>query len=374
MTNRIRGYVRDPATGTGQNGVTVTLKNHNGGGTVTSDASNANGLYEMTVANVGYPGETYEEFTVSGETKVRSGQVWGQLGGMIWPDTLPDTLQALGIGVTPGFGTNLAVTASGANMNVAIAAGQAVLKDGVPYVLESAASLTIGAADGSNPRIDRIIMRLTREGQTDQGKIALQVLAGTAAASPSAPSLTQSSSVWDISLAQVLVGTGVAVIAADKVTDERTYAFAWPTVGADDLLYINSSGQLAAMTDGRLQEWAFQIGDGTNAITAASHTSRIEYRVPYAVTVTGWFLWSPTATASIVIDINKGSSPSAAMSSVAGSEKPTLSAAAAYAVASDSSLTTWTDTTWTKGEYVQFEVDSVTNTTRAYLSLLVTRT
>jgi hypothetical protein len=372
MTSRIKGYVRDPATGVGQNNVTVTLKKTIDDSTVTSDASSAAGLYEMTVANVGYPGPVYETFTVSGETKTRSGEVWGQLGGMIWPDTLTDLFTAFGIGVIGG--TGLAVTASGANMNVSISAGTAILKDGVPYVLESAASLTIGTSDPTNPRIDRIVLQLVREGQATQGRIDLEVLAGTPAGSPSAPSLTQSASTWELSLAQVSVLAGVTTIAADKVTDERTYAFSWPTVGADDLLYINSSGILAAMTDGRLQEWAFQFGDGSNVITASSHTSRVEFRVPYACTVTGWFLWSPTATASLVIDVNKASSPSAAMSSVAGSEKPTLSAAAAYAVASDSSLTTWTDTTWTKGEYIQFEVDSVTNTTRAYLSLLVTRT
>lgn len=373
MTSRIRGYVRDPATGTGQNNVTVTLKTVNGDTSVTTDASNASGLFEMSTANVGYPGPVYETFEVSGETKIRSGEVWGQIGGMLWPDTLADVFQAFGIGVMPGFGTNLAVSADGSDMNVDIAAGVAVLKDGIPYVLEAATSLTIGTADATNPRIDRIVLSLTREGQTDQGKIDLEVLAGTPAASPSAPSLTQSSSVWEISLAQIAVGAGVSTIAADKVTDERTYCFAWPTVGADDLLYINSSGYLAAMTDGRKSSWSFQFGDGSNTITASSDTSRVEFLVPYNCTVTGWMIWSPTATASIVIDVNKAATPGSA-SSVAGSEKPTLSAAAAYAEASDTSLSTWTDTTWVKDEFIQMEVDSVTNTKRAYLTLFVTRT
>ena len=372
-TNRIRGYVRDPATGTGQAGVTVTLKDHDGGGSITTDASDANGLYEMTTTAVGYPGETYEEMTVSGETKVRSGRVWGQLGGLVWSDTLADAFQALGIGVMPGIGSDLACSASGADMKIDVAAGVAILKDGVPYVLEAAAEVTIGTADGSNPRIDRIVLQLTREGQTDQGKIDLEVLAGSPAASPSAPSLTQSSSVWEISLAQVLVGTGVSTITSEKVTDERSYCFAWPSVGADDLLYIDDDGKLAAMTDGRLREWPFVIGDGTNVISTTG-ISDIMFRVPYNVDVTGYYLWSPTATASIVIDVNKDSSPGAAMASVAGTEKPTLSAAAAYAVASDTNLTTWTDTSWTKGEYVHLDIDSVTNTKIAYLSLLVKRT
>src|SRR5690606_20157273 len=147
---------------------------------------------------------TYEEFAVSSETNVRSGRVWGQLGGLIWADTLADTFQAFGIGVMPGIGGELAVSASGSDMNVDIATGVAILKDGVPYVLETADDLIISTADGSNPRIDRIVLQLTREGQSDQGKIDLEVKAGTPASSPSPPSLTQSSSVWEISLAQVL--------------------------------------------------------------------------------------------------------------------------------------------------------------------------
>jgi hypothetical protein len=99
------------------------------------------------------------------------------------------------------------------------------LKDGALWVQEGVLARTIGAADGSNPRIDRIVLRLTREGETEQGKIALAVLAGTAAASPVAPTLTQSSALWEVSLAQVLVGTGVTTIASNKVTDERTFAF-----------------------------------------------------------------------------------------------------------------------------------------------------
>src|SRR5690606_24446063 len=103
------------------------------------------------------------------------------------------------------------------------------------------------------------------------------------------------------------------------------------------------------------------------------HHRGFRHRVPRAVRRGGHGMVPvvPTATASIVIDVNKGATPDGSNTSVAGTEKPTLSAAAAYAVASDTSLSTWTDTTWAKGEYIHLDVDSVTNTKRAYLSLLV---
>lgn len=223
MTKRARGYVRDPADGSGVASATVTLKKHADATTVTTDGTDANGLFEMDADTVGYPGPVYEETTVGATTKVRSGNVWGQLGGLVWAGDIPDALQAFGIGVVSDVSDELAVSADGSDMQVDIAAGVAILKDGCPYVLEAATALTISAADGSNPRIDRIILRLTREGQTTQGKISLQVLAGTPAASPAVTALTQSSATWDLSLAQILVGTGVTTIASNKVTDERTF-------------------------------------------------------------------------------------------------------------------------------------------------------
>lgn len=248
MSNRLRGYVRDPETGAGVNPATVTVKKHSDDSTVTSDATDANGLYEIAADTLGYPGEVYETVTVGSTTKIRSGRVWGQLGGLIWASDVPDALTALGIGVS---GTGLAVSADGSDMNVDISAGMAILKDGCPYVLEAADDLTIGAADGSNPRIDRVVLRLTREGQADQGKIALMVLAGTAAASPAAPSLTQSAATWDLSLAQVLVGTGVTTIASNKVTDERTYCMTYPgSITAGDLFYVDANGRLARLAKG----------------------------------------------------------------------------------------------------------------------------
>lgn len=225
MPPRVRGYVRDPVSGGGASGATVDLKKHADGSTVTSDSTDANGLYEMANDTVGYPGPVYEEVTVGATTKRRSGNVSGQVGGFLWLSDIVDVFKSFGSGVLKNVGSELAVSADGADMQVDTAAGAAFIKDGAVYVQEAVKALTIGAADATNPRIDRIVLRMTREGQSEQGKIVHAVLAGTAAASPSAPALTQSSTLWEISLAQVRVDAAVTTIASGKVTDERTYAY-----------------------------------------------------------------------------------------------------------------------------------------------------
>ena len=122
-------------------------------------------------------------------------------------------------GVVHGKLNALAVSAPGTGMTANVATGHAWVYG---YYVKSTAveAQTIEAADGSNPRIDRIILRNT----FDTG-ITIEVLKGIAAAEPAAPDVTTTGgSVYEISLAQVLVGTGVETIAADKVTDERSYA------------------------------------------------------------------------------------------------------------------------------------------------------
>ncbi len=79
---------------------------------------------------------------------------------------------------------------------------------------------SLAAADPDNDRIDRIVLRLDT---TTNFKISAEVLTGTPAGSPAAPALTQTSSIYEISLAQVLVEAGVTSISNAKITDERDF-------------------------------------------------------------------------------------------------------------------------------------------------------
>ena len=85
----------------------------------------------------------------------------------------------------------------------------------------TSASLTLAAADSSNYRIDLVCVTVNDLG-TSSSNAVVQVVTGTPASSPSAPSLPANS----ISLAQVLVPPGSSSISTGNITDERAYVVA----------------------------------------------------------------------------------------------------------------------------------------------------
>lgn len=119
-------------------------------------------------------------------------------------------------GVAPAYLNALACTANGSN-SVRTATGGALV-DGKPYWNTANVDTNIpSAVGGGNTRIDRIVLRADWTAQT----VRITRIAGTDAASPSAPSITQTpGTTYDIKLCQALVNTSGAV----TVTDERTFA------------------------------------------------------------------------------------------------------------------------------------------------------
>lgn len=124
----------------------------------------------------------------------------------------------LATGVIKSLLNELLVYADSTGMQVKVNSGSAWIK-GHYYESDDIEIMAIGAADSANSRIDRVILRLDWTANT----MELAVLQGVAAVSPVAPTLTQNSSRWEISLAQVRVNAGVTTIAAGSVTDERFF-------------------------------------------------------------------------------------------------------------------------------------------------------
>ena len=123
----------------------------------------------------------------------------------------------IGEGVKQDTLNELEVYADSSGMQVKVKTGQALVR-GHYYQSTAEEVLTIATAPVSNPRIDNIVLEL----DPSANHINLVVVAGTPASSPVAPSVTQTDGgIYQIKLAQVLVGTGVTTIAADKVTDTR---------------------------------------------------------------------------------------------------------------------------------------------------------
>lgn len=124
------------------------------------------------------------------------------------------TLNA-GVNGTPS-GTELKVTA-GTGLQVAVAAGQAMVR-GHYYISTASENLTIGTANGSNPRIDSIVLRL----DPTVNSVILAVVAGTPASSPVAPTLTQTDAgVYEYQLATVLIPTSATSVST--ITDTRSF-------------------------------------------------------------------------------------------------------------------------------------------------------
>lgn len=122
--------------------------------------------------------------------------------------------------VIPGFGNDLKVQAnSPVALNVIVKSGRLMLR-GRLYGNTADNTLTLSAADATNPRLDRIVARISFAAQT----ITLAVLAGTPAATPSLPSLTQNATTYEIGLAHVWVAATATTIADTEIHDERIFA------------------------------------------------------------------------------------------------------------------------------------------------------
>ncbi len=127
------------------------------------------------------------------------------------------------------------VASSPAAASIAVRPGSALVQ-GTFYHSDAVETLAIAANASGNPRIDTIVLRKNTGAQT----VRLAVLAGTAAASPVAATLTQNVNIWEIPLAYVAVANGFSTI-----TDADISQVAEPANGADGVyLYgiLNNSG------------------------------------------------------------------------------------------------------------------------------------
>lgn len=116
-------------------------------------------------------------------------------------------------------GTELKPFGDNSGLLVKVPAGQAMVR-GHYYLSNAQETLAIATANATNPRIDTVVLELDPASNT----IILKVVNGTAAASPVAPTLTQTDSgVYQLALADVLVPALAGAIAAGNVTDRRVF-------------------------------------------------------------------------------------------------------------------------------------------------------
>ena len=140
-------------------------------------------------------------------------------------DTFATMLNSLvSNGVVSGADDGLAVSQSSTPaMSVSVATGRAFIGHTSKrryYRNTAAVTLTIEAADGSNPRDDLIVLEMAEA--TGTRAVNLKVVKGTAAGSPSDPSLTTTEATYQFAIARVRVGAGVSTIVNANITDLRS--------------------------------------------------------------------------------------------------------------------------------------------------------
>lgn len=201
-------------------------------------------------------------------------------------------------GILTTVGTAMAVVATtGMVLQAGIGAG---FIQGNYFAFDTTNNVTIAAAHATLPRIDRVIVRndLTND------RIELDVLTGTPDASPVAPSLTQTSATWEISLATVAVAAAATTLVSGNITDARTTIT--PKNGLSGFL---SAGTRITVTGAGTPQSPYVITADAVSVTAGTRT-----------TVTGsGTAGSPYVVNADAVVVNAGTGATVSGSGTAGS-------------------------------------------------------
>lgn len=139
------------------------------------------------------------------------------------PDFAKLMKDSLSDGYVRNVGNELEVIAATPyNMTVEVKPGRGYIQGYSFDVEDTNYSVVVPSSDPDNPRIDRLVARLSVTVTQD---IQLAVLTGTPGASPEPPALTRNSETYEISLAQLYVGAGATSVSSSDITDERNNTF-----------------------------------------------------------------------------------------------------------------------------------------------------
>lgn len=112
--------------------------------------------------------------------------------------------------VTPSTGTTLSVSAGRAWVHPTRFTGYSIIQ-------QSAESVPLPMSDTDLPRIDRLVLRFDATAR----KTTLAILQGTPASSPTPPTISRTSLVYDLCLCQVTRRAGSTVITTQDIADTR---------------------------------------------------------------------------------------------------------------------------------------------------------
>jgi hypothetical protein len=191
-----------------------------------------------------------------------------------WPFENIDTTETqfsqwarnIGEGVRPDTADELEPFADNSGLNVKVRAGESLVR-GHYYKSTAVETLTITAADLTNPRIDSVVLELDPVANT----ILLKVLAGTPASSPVAPTLTQTDSgIWQQLIANVAVAANVFSIEDADVTDERKFLLSVPAIEAA----LETKANKTQVVRNTTSDTAITTADNGNIVRLTGSTGR----------------------------------------------------------------------------------------------------
>lgn len=119
-----------------------------------------------------------------------------------------------GVFPTPGNAFQLVENATNGAI---VKAGFAMLQ-GVTVILDEDQEITFDSAT-SQPRIDRVVLR--HDDTLSVRNTSIQILKGTSSSNPQPPTITRNETIYDLALADVLIGANTSVVTQAQITDLR---------------------------------------------------------------------------------------------------------------------------------------------------------
>ncbi|RIJ64094.1 peptidase G2 autoproteolytic cleavage domain-containing protein [Rummeliibacillus sp. POC4] len=173
-------------------------------------------------------------------------------------------------GIMKGVGNQLSISADGASMQIKLNTGIAFVEAHY-YENDSVLTHTHDTEVVGKDRIDRIVIRLDLS--TEARHVKSFIKKGVASTSPVAPSLTQTPSLYEISVAQVKVIGGQTFISASNVIDERGKDVICPWAGSKILPNFNNDTMASHVNNALLHKQTYNaIQTGTTANAEGSGT------------------------------------------------------------------------------------------------------
>lgn len=121
-------------------------------------------------------------------------------------------------GVLQNYANKFQVLA-GSGMTVRVSTGKAYFTNGQWVENDAIINLTLDISSSLLSRIDRIVLR--RDNSDSARNVSIVIKQGTPASNPTAPALTSTEYVEELSLCQILIGPNVTSISQSNITDER---------------------------------------------------------------------------------------------------------------------------------------------------------